>query len=138
MEKKEDEYVKKLFKAISNICEGKKENFNFELKMNYLPFFTRKVLETVIGIPYGFVSTYGCIASSLSRRKAARAVGNIMASNPFPPIVPCHRVVYYDLSLGGYGLGLEIKCLLLRKEGVKFRTKTGSVIYVDPTHLFVP
>jgi O-6-methylguanine DNA methyltransferase len=87
--------------------------------------FRRRVLERVREIPRGSVSSYGDLAAAAGNPRAARAVGSIMAKNPFPWVVPCHRVVRSDLSLGGFGGGppeawdLGLKAELLRSEGVE-------------------
>jgi O-6-methylguanine DNA methyltransferase len=67
-----------------------------------------------MAIPIGYVTSYGSIAKAVGG--GPRAVGNIMASNPFAPIVPCHRVVKADFKLGGYGFGLKAKAQLLIRE----------------------
>lgn len=85
----------------------------------YTPF-QRAVWQAVRGIPYGEVRTYGQMAKAISMPKAARAVGRALAVNPFPLVVPCHRVVGRDGSLTGFGAGLEWKRALLELEGCKF------------------
>ncbi|MBS7633694.1 methylated-DNA--[protein]-cysteine S-methyltransferase [Candidatus Bathyarchaeota archaeon] len=82
--------------------------------MEHLPKYTGKVLKTALLIPTGYVASYGGIAKAAGG--GARAVGNVMASNPFAPIVPCHRVVCSDMTLGGYGGGLSLKLALLKRE----------------------
>ena len=82
--------------------------------------FDLKVLHVVLEIPRGEVRTYKEVAESLNSR-AWRAVGSAMARNPFPLVIPCHRVVRSDLSLGNYGGGVEMKKELLKKEGVKIK-----------------
>ena len=82
--------------------------------------FQRKVLLQNRQIPRGFVSTYGRLAGKLSIPKGARAVGRALAANPFPLIIPCHRVVRLDGTPGGYGGGLRMKVALLEMEGVAF------------------
>ncbi|MEW5936859.1 MAG: MGMT family protein, partial [Candidatus Thermoplasmatota archaeon] len=77
-----------------------------------------EVYRLTAQIPRGLVSTYGAIAATLGDAIAARAVGRMMASNPHPITVPCHRVVMSDGSLGGYTGGIERKRHLLREEGV--------------------
>lgn len=76
-------------------------------------------------IPEGRVVTYGDIAHALGT-KAYQAVGNAMASNPNPIIVPCHRVVKANGEIGNYALGIPRKIELLDKEGVK--TQSGKVV----------
>lgn len=69
-------------------------------------------------IPKGKVTTYKALAQKLGT-KAWRAVGSAMAKNPNLIIVPCHRVVRSDGQIGGYALGTDKKCELLRQEGVE-------------------
>ncbi len=81
----------------------------------HLPSYTKKVLKATVAIPVGYVTTYGAIAEAVGG--GARAVGNAMACNRFAPVVPCHRVVKSDLSLGGYGAGgLQVKFEFLSRE----------------------
>ncbi|MGD0056760.1 MAG: endonuclease V [Methanomassiliicoccales archaeon] len=84
--------------------------------------FVKSVFDTTAQIPHGRVSTYGEIATALGDVGASRAVGMILASNPRPIIVPCHRVVYSNGEIGWYGgkgKGTERKKELLSKEGVR-------------------
>ncbi len=78
------------------------------------------------GIPRGWVSTYGRIAARLGVPGGARAVGNALAKNLFPIVIPCHRAVRSGGKLGGYQGGLEMKRALLKMEGVGF-TPSGKV-----------
>jgi methylated-DNA-[protein]-cysteine S-methyltransferase len=71
-------------------------------------------------IPRGYVSSYSALAACIGRPRAARAVGTALAGNPFPIIIPCHRTVRTDGSLGGFGGGLPMKRALLEMEGVTF------------------
>ena len=82
--------------------------------------FTRRVLTADHAIPRGRVVTYGGLAARLGVPGAGRAVGNVMARNPFPLIIPCHRVVGSDGGLHGFGGGLPMKRMLLTMEGVCF------------------
>ena len=81
--------------------------------------FQRKVLEAAVAVPPGFVATYGEIAARIGKPKSSRAVGQALARNPIPIVVPCHRVVAADGSLTGYSGagGIETKASLLRLEG---------------------
>jgi methylated-DNA-[protein]-cysteine S-methyltransferase len=88
--------------------------------------FQRKVLLTDCGIPRGTVSTYGLVARALGNPAAARAVGQALARNSFPVVIPCHRVVRSDGRLGGYRGGLGMKRSLLQLEGVGVTT-SGKV-----------
>ena len=68
-------------------------------------------------IPYGETRTYGWLAERVERPRAFRAVGNAVAKNPIPIIIPCHRVVRADGSIGGFSCGVELKRWLLKHEG---------------------
>ena len=81
--------------------------------------FQVAVLNKVKQIPKGEVTTYGEIARAITGSvRAARAVGQAVAKNPYPIIIPCHRVVRTNGDVGGYSLGMETKIKLLREEGV--------------------
>lgn len=80
--------------------------------------FQNKVFAAVRTIPKGEVRTYGWVAKKIGLPKAARAVGNALNENPFPMVVPCHRVVAKN-GLGGFAWGLKKKRDLLRSEGYK-------------------
>ena len=84
--------------------------------------FQRTVLTTLRElIGPGMTTSYGELAAAAGRPRAARAVGATMANNPVPIIVPCHRVLASDGTLGGYGGGLDMKRHLLRLEGASMR-----------------
>lgn len=94
--------------------------FTLPVDLAGLTPFTREVLEATSDVPFGKVSTYQHIASSIGRPGATRAVGNALGRNPVPVIVPCHRVVRSDGSMGWYTGGAHIKERLLDIEGVHF------------------
>ena len=81
--------------------------------------FQLKVWKLLKKIPPGKVKTYKEIAVFLNMPNAARAVANACAKNPFPPSIPCHRVIRSDGKLGGYSGpgGLKTKKKMLKKEG---------------------
>lgn len=88
--------------------------------------FQRKVLERTMRIPRGEIRSYGDIAREIGRPRAMRAVGTALARNPVPLLVPCHRVVRGDGSLGSYGLGGgRAKRALLEREGALPRQRGG-------------
>jgi len=120
--------VEALTSGISAFFRG--EEIKFDLNMIALgrcPEFQRRVLLAEYGIPRGYVSTYGRIAEHLGIAGGARAVGNSLASNPFPIVIPCHRAVKHDGTLGGYQGGPRMKRKLLEMEGMKF-TSSGKVM----------
>jgi methylated-DNA-[protein]-cysteine S-methyltransferase len=97
------------------------EDIRFSLDVARLDLcspFQQKVLRAEHGIPRGKVSTYQRIAGHLGNPRAARAVGTALAHNPFPIIVPCHRAIRSDGTLGGFQGGVEMKRALLEMEGV--------------------
>jgi len=79
--------------------------------------FQRAVWQAAQEIPRGQTRSYGWLATKAGKPRAARAVGQAMAANPWPIIVPCHRVVSSNGRLGGYGGGLDMKERLLLLEG---------------------
>jgi methylated-DNA-[protein]-cysteine S-methyltransferase len=79
----------------------------------------QKIYALLAQIPEGSVTTYGDLAKAAGCPGGARAVGRILNANPNLVIVPCHRVVKSDGSIGGYAGGIEMKKDLLKKEGVK-------------------
>jgi methylated-DNA-[protein]-cysteine S-methyltransferase len=79
--------------------------------------FTRRVLTAAAEIERGQTRSYQWLARQIGMPRAARAVGNALGSNPVPIIIPCHRVVRGDGSLGGYAFGQQMKRALLQAEG---------------------
>jgi len=78
--------------------------------------FARKVYRVILDIPLGEVRTYQWVARKAGRPGAARAVGQILKRNPFPLLLPCHRVVASGGKLGGYSSGVKKKAFLLDLE----------------------
>ena len=95
--------------------------------------FQRRVLETVKGIPRGEVRPYVWVAREAGSPGASRAVGNVMANNPVPLIVPCHRVIRNDGRTGSYAFGAGEKVRLLKLEGVSPEEIAGSPYVATPT-----
>jgi O-6-methylguanine DNA methyltransferase len=113
-------FAKNILASLKSIYDGQNVNASFPLALTRLPVYTQKVLKATAEIPLGYVASYGSVARAVGG--GPRAVGNIMAANPFAPIVPCHRVVKSDFTLGGYGGGLKVKLELLRREKRGFST----------------
>ena len=82
--------------------------------------FQRKVWKYLKKIPRGKVKTYSQVASAIGSPTSVRAVANAIGKNPYPPKIPCHRVIRSDGSLGGYSGkgGIKSKRMLLKKEGI--------------------
>jgi methylated-DNA-[protein]-cysteine S-methyltransferase len=96
--------------------------------------FESLVYEKTMEIPQGRVTTYRELARAIGRPGAVRAVGNALNKNPTPTVVPCHRVVRSDLSIGGFARGSEEKIRLLKIEGVEIEDSrlNGRVLWVWP------
>jgi len=110
-----------LAEGIRSFLEGKDVKFDLRLlDLDRCPPFQRPVLLAEQAIPRGYVSTYGRIAGHLGKPGAGRAVGNALARNPFPVVIPCHRALRSDGSLGGFQGGPAMKRGLLEREGVRF------------------
>jgi len=107
-------FAEDVLASVKNVYDGKDATHGFSLATSHLPAYTRRVLEAASLVPVGYVASYGSIAKAAGG--SPRAAGNVMARNPFAPIVPCHRVVSSDFTLGGYGGGLDVKLGLLRRE----------------------
>ncbi|MDP1993105.1 MAG: methylated-DNA--[protein]-cysteine S-methyltransferase [Syntrophales bacterium] len=118
----------KINTQIEAYLAGDAVNFSIdELDFEGCGEFERRVLLAVHQIPCGRVMTYGGLSAAVGVPGGARAVGNVMAGNFFPLVVPCHRVIRSDGSLGGFGGGLPMKKALLEREGVAFDGK-GRVL----------
>ena len=112
--------VKSCLLLMKKACD---ENVSVDnvLSLERFPIYTQRVLRAVARIPVGYVASYGGVAEAVGG--GARAVGNVMASNAFAPLVPCHRVVTSSLGLGGYGGGLKVKLEFLQREKRGFTEK---------------
>jgi methylated-DNA-[protein]-cysteine S-methyltransferase len=99
---------------------GERTSFDVNIDLSALTEFHKQVLLAAWQIPHGEVATYGEIARRIGKPKAARAVGQALGRNPMPIVIPCHRVIASDGSLGGYsgGGGLETKAKLLALEHI--------------------
>jgi methylated-DNA-[protein]-cysteine S-methyltransferase len=103
---------------LARYVKGEKVEFDVPVDLTALKPFTARVLTEIRKIPYGKTASYGTIARRLGHPNAARAVGQALKRNPIPVVIPCHRVVNGDGSLGGFGMGLNMKTRLLSIEGV--------------------
>ncbi|MDD5281315.1 MAG: MGMT family protein [Candidatus Omnitrophica bacterium] len=86
-----------------------------------MTLFAAKVYRAVLSIPLGQVRSYKWVAQKAGSRRAYRAVGQVLKRNPYPLIIPCHRVIKSDKKIGGYVFGIKQKkfLLALEKEMVK-------------------
>ncbi len=79
----------------------------------------QKVYKKLTQVPQGMVTTYGELSKAIGLKNGQRVIGQIMKKNPYPVIIPCHRVVKSDGTVGGYAYGGDIKTNMLQKEGIK-------------------
>jgi O-6-methylguanine DNA methyltransferase len=113
-------FAERVLATVKRIYDGKDVSPSFTLATEHLPAYTQRVLEVTLLIPVGYAASYGSVAKAAGG--SPRAVGNVMARNPFAPIVPCHRVVSSDYTLGGYGGGLDVKLEFLNREKRGYKT----------------
>lgn len=104
-------------RQLGEYFEGRRTAFDIQVDVAFLPSFQQLVLRELARVPYGELTTYGALAGSIGKPRAARAVGGALNRNPVPIILPCHRVVGSTGSLVGYAGGLERKQALLTLEG---------------------
>jgi len=111
------------FKTIRTLLDrylqGREVDFDVGVDISRLGSFTRKVLNELRKIPYGETRSYGWLAKKVGKPGAARAVGQALKRNPVPIIIPCHRIIRDDGTVGGFSMGVNIKERLLALEGVK-------------------
>lgn len=105
-------------RELERYFKGRDLSFDMPVDLSVMSPFERRVLEVTAKIPAGRVLTYTDVATRAGRPKAVRAAGNAVGHNPVAIVVPCHRVVRTDGTLGGYGGGIHIKQWLLEHEGV--------------------
>ena len=102
--------------ALAGYMAGVPIPLELPVDLSDLPPFTRRVLEACRRIPFGATVTYVMLAAEVGAPRAARAVGQAMARNPVPVVIPCHRVLGADGSLTGFTAGLAWKRNLLQHE----------------------
>jgi len=135
MAEKSSPFSAELLKTLKAIFDGKDVSLRFEVAMDHMPGYTRRALKCTSMIPVGYLTTYGAIAKAVGG--SPRAVGNAMAYNPFTLLIPCHRVVRADFSVGGYGAGEKIKREILQREDRGYE-EDGRVKINGETLFFFP
>ena len=89
----------------------------------------KKIYKKLLEVPKGKITTYGELAKAVGLKNGQRVVGKIMNKNPYPVIIPCHRVVKSDGKIGGYAYGEEIKSDMLTREGIII--KNGKILDLE-------
>ena len=102
---------------LAGYLAGTRRSFELTLDLSRGTSFQQRVWQTLRGISYGRLQSYQWVAVRIGGRQYARAVGNAVGANPMPIVIPCHRIVAQDASLGGFSGGLSMKRKLLALEG---------------------
>ena len=105
-----------LARELDEYFRGRRRAFDLEVDLSALTPFQRSVLGATAKVGYGELLTYRTIAKRTGNERASRATGGALGRNPIAIVVPCHRIVASDGSLGGYSGGLEAKRALLALE----------------------
>jgi len=106
----------KFIYEIQMYFQGKKVDFTVQFDLSQATPFERLVWETTRQIPYGETRSYSWLAKQIGKPQAPRAVGQALGRNQLPIVIPCHRVLAINGTLGGFGGGLEMKKYLLDLE----------------------
>ncbi len=110
--------AKSLIQELDRYFSGHLVSFSVPLDPASGTPFQRQVWSELTKIPYGRTRSYREVAKAVGNPRGARAIGSANRANRIPILVPCHRVIKSDGSLGGYGSGLDIKTALLELEGI--------------------
>jgi methylated-DNA-[protein]-cysteine S-methyltransferase len=113
---RDDDDARDAARQLDEYFAGTRRAFDVPLDWRLIDGFARDALQAACEIPYARTAGYGEVAAMAGRDRAARAVGNACAHSPFSIIVPVHRVVHADGSLGGYGGRADVKRFLLDHE----------------------
>lgn len=114
--------IKQTKRQLGEYFARRRKSFTIELDLHGTDF-QRKVWSVLREIPYGEVVSYKQLAYKVGVYRGYRAVGNAVGANPIPIIIPCHRVVRSDYTIGGYSNGVEVKKKLLELEDVLKRVR---------------
>ncbi len=114
-------YLSDAATLLKRYFKGQKVDFPFSLDISKYTDFQAKVWKITRTIPYGELRSYKWVAHQAGNPKSARAVGQALASNPIPIIIPCHRVVSTNGDLKGFTGGLELKEKLIKLEKGVFK-----------------
>ena len=109
-----------LKRQLQRYAAGKPVRWKLPIDLSSGTSFQQKVWRVLATIPHGETRSYGWVAKKVGKPGASRAVGAACGANPVPVIVPCHRVIAGDGSIGGFGGGLPMKRRLLQSEGLEF------------------
>jgi methylated-DNA-[protein]-cysteine S-methyltransferase len=119
-------FAERAVRVLKDVYDGKDVVHDLPFDMERLSGYTRRVIEAVCQVPVGYVASYGSVAKAVGG--SPRAVGHVMAMNPFAPVCPCHRVVGADFGLCGYGGGLDVKLEFLKRERRGFSSEKEILV----------
>ena len=102
---------------LTEYFDGNRQTFNLDIELRGTDF-QKSVWNVLRTIPYGKTMSYAQVAAAAGRPKAQRAAGSNIGKNPLLIVVPCHRVIKADGSIGGFGAGIENKIILQEIEGI--------------------
>ena len=111
--------VREVVNQLNDYFDGRRTAFHVPVDLYGVSEFTKRVLAATSRVPYGAYRTYGQIAEAIGRKGASRAVGNALGRNPVPVVIPCHRIIRSDGSMGWYTGGADIKRKLLDIEDIR-------------------
>jgi methylated-DNA-[protein]-cysteine S-methyltransferase len=139
-QQKPTQFAKHVIALLKDMYDGKNVSQNLTLKSERLSKYAMTVIDAVSKVPIGYITSYGEVAKAVGG--GPRAVGQIMARNPFAPVCPCHRVLRSDLTLGGYGGGLDVKLAFLKREKRGYKSEKeipldGKKLRVFPVELAI-
>ncbi len=104
---------------------GTRHTFDVPLDLSQGTVFQRQVWRVLLRVPHGKLRSYQWVAARVGGPQFARAVGNAVGANPIPIVIPCHRIVSQDATLGGFSGGLSMKRKLLSLEGTLVQLQRG-------------
>ena len=116
----------RLLAELDEYFTGRRRRFDVEVDLSPLTPFQRRILTATARVAYGEVTTYRDVARKAGNEQASRAAGGALGANPIPIVVPCHRVIATDGSLGGYAGGLPAKRRLLMLEAGESSVPAGG------------
>jgi len=127
-------FHKSVVNTLSSIYEGEPVSSVFPLAIERLPNVFQQALKAAAFIPCGYVATYGGIAKVC--KTGPRVVGRAMATNPFPLLIPCHRVVCSNLTLAGHGPRRDLRRNILEREQRGFQKNMEIQVFGKTLSLF--
>ena len=118
----DEQIIKSAKKQLTEYFDGNRQTFDLDIELCGTEF-QKSVWQVLMEIPYGRTMSYAEVAAAAGRPKAQRAAGSNIGKNPLLIVVPCHRVISADGSLGGFSAGIENKVILHRIENINLKKR---------------